>query len=55
MQENEISSLLESTEGDGLLLKNIFVCEPEIEEIQKKVGKQIEEVEGLAKSNQDTK
>ena len=52
MQENEITNLLED---DGMLLRNLFACEPEIEALQKMVAKHIGEVEELAKSNQETK
>ena len=37
------------------MLRNQLLCEPEVEDIQKKVARHIEDVEQLAKANQETK
>lgn len=46
MDEQEIESISESK--DDLMLKNLLICEPDIEAIQKTINKNIQEVEELS-------
>lgn len=53
MEDQEIDSISESK--DNLMLKNLMICEPEIEAIQKTINKNIQEVEELSKEVKDKK
>mmetsp|Transcript_13488 Transcript_13488/g.22966 ORF Transcript_13488/g.22966 Transcript_13488/m.22966 type:complete len:154 (+) Transcript_13488:559-1020(+) len=55
MDEKEVHNLLEDAKLDGSLLQSMLVCEPEIEKIQSRVNKHINEVEQLARQNVETK
>ena len=49
MGESELTNLLSDSNSE--MLKNLVMCEPEIEQIQKMVNSEIGQVESLAKSN----
>ena len=52
MSADEVKNLLPSETGDeSEMLRNTMICEPEIEDIQKKLNKHIADLEELAKSN----
>lgn len=53
MDDQEITSI--SSSKDDVLLKNLLICEPDIEAIQKTINKNIQEVEQLSTEVKDKK